>query len=292
MKHAPHCIPCFLRRVLTMSALVTDDEWLHRKILGETMVDLAHVDDKSTPPEVMQDVFRKTAKTLGSADPYQGEKKRWRQEVLANVESIRKRVEGADDPFAQALTAAIVANVVDDELREDTTLKGLLGQIEGARLDPDAVDEFRESVRGATSLLLIHDSVGELFFDRLLIEQMTRLASEECRVTSVVRTASVLGDATREDAVAMGINEVAEILDPGLECLGLPLSECSAELRDRFRDSDVVVAKGQAVYQTLEADARGPDGREKTIWYLFRIKCPVMARELAADIGDLFLERN
>jgi hypothetical protein len=293
MNHSPHCIPCVLRRVLSMSNLVTADEWLQRKILGETMVALAHADDTSTPPEVMHGVYRRTARTLGSADPYAEEKRRWREEILANAASIRERIAGAPDPFAAAVTAAIAANVVDDELREGTTLKRLLGEIDQAELDPGPIiDELRDSVRGAASILFVHDSVGELYFDRLLIEEMLRAGPPGARCVSVVRSANALGDATREDAVALGLDEVAEIVDPGLECLGLPISECSAEFRELFRQSDLVVAKGQAAYQTLEADGRTPDGNEKEVWFLFRIKCPVMARQLAASIGDLFLERN
>lgn len=293
MNHSPSCIPCFLRRVLRMANLVTQDEWLHRKILGEVMADLDRHDDKSSPPEVMHGVFRRTSRTLGNPDPYLEEKKRWKEEVLANVESIREKLRNAPDPLVQALKLSIAANEIDDELREGFSLKGLLDEIDSARLAGESSpDDFREAVRRSRSILFIHDTVGELFFDRLLIEQMARIAGPGCKLTSVVRTQHVLGDATREDAVELGLDGIAEIVDPGLECLGLPISECSAEFREVFNSTELVVAKGQACYQTLEGDGRAPDGEEKEIWFLFRVKCPVMAKQLAAGIGDLLLERN
>ena len=276
-----------------MANLVTPDEWLHRKILGDAMVEMAHLDDKSTPPEVMQEIFRRTAKTLGDPDPYQEEKRRWRAEMLANQDGIRSRINDAEDSFAYALKASIAANFVDDELRDGTTLKALLSDIESATLPAETVAEFRASVKRAESIVMIHDSVGELFFDRLLLEQIAKEAGEGCRMLSAVRTTHVLGDATREDAEAIGLGEVvAEIVDPGLECLGVPLSECSNEFREIIQATDLVIAKGQASYQSLEAEGRRPDGTEKEVWFLFRVKCPVMARQLAVDIGGLFLERN
>jgi hypothetical protein len=275
-----------------MANRVTADDWLHRKILAEAMADLVPTDPKASPPEVLHGLFRRTARTLGNPDPYSLEKKRWREELLANAESIRKRVEDAQDPLLQALKLSIASNELDDELREGFTLKGLLEGLDRLSLDADQVEDFRQRIVGLASLLFVHDTVGELFFDRLLIEQILRVAASGCAVTSVVRTSAVLGDAAREDAEALGLDAVATVVDPGLDCLGLPISECSAEFRQTFKEAKLIIGKGQAVYQTLEAEGRTPDGVEKDIWFLFRVKCPVMARKLAAQIGDLLLERN
>jgi uncharacterized protein with ATP-grasp and redox domains len=297
MNHQSQCIPCFLRRVLQIAGLVTSDEWLHRKILAEVMQDLARFDDKSTPAEVMHDVFRRTAKALGTADPFTAEKARWKEEVLANAETIRARVSSSDDAFLQALTLSLVANAVDDELLQGLTLKTILERPVDQPVESDNLDEFQASVGAAKSILFVHDTVGELFFDRLLIEELLRAGGADPeagpgRVTSVVRHQPILGDATREDAVDFGLDQVAHIVDTGVDGLGLPLTECSEEFREVFRAADVVIAKGQANYQTLEAEGRTPGGGEKEVWFLFRVKCPVMARKLAASIGELLIESN
>jgi len=297
MNHQSQCIPCFLRRVLQIAGLVTSDEWLHRKILGEVMQDLAHFDDKSTPAEVMHEVFRRTAKALGAADPFAGEKARWREDVLGNAETIRASVQGSDDALFQALTLSLAANAIDDELLQGLTLKTVLESRSEAPVESDNLDEFVSSATAAKSILFVHDTVGELFFDRLLIEEILRAAGDDPeagpdRVTSVVRQQPILGDATREDAIEIGLDQVAHVVDPGVDGLGLPLTECSEEFREIFRAADLVIAKGQANYQTLEAEGRAPGGEEKEVWFLFRVKCPVMARKLAASIGELLIESN
>lgn len=292
MNHRPQCIPCFLRRVLQIASQVTADDWLQRKVLGEVMKDLAKVNDKSTPAEVMYEVFRRTAKTLGNPDPFAGEKKRWKEEVLANADTIRSRIATAADPLLQALKLSIAANEIDDELRQGFTLKGLLEGIDQRHFEPESLGEFRAAAAGAGSLLFVHDSTGELFFDRLLIEELRRLAKPECKVTSVVRSHPALGDADREDAVDVGLDQLGEVVDPGLECLGLPISECSTDFRERFKKAELIVTKGQACYQTLEGEGGNPDTQGMEIWFLFRVKCPVMAQKLATSIGDLVLERN
>ena len=53
-------------------------------------------------------------------------------------------------------------------------------------------------------------------------------------------------------------DEVAEVIDLGIDCLGVPLNASSKTFRERYDAADVIVAKGQAAYQTLEGDDAPP----------------------------------
>jgi damage-control phosphatase, subfamily I len=290
MKYRPYCIPCFLRRTLHTAELATSDEWLHRKILGEIMTVLVHADDEATPAEVVHRIFRKTAHTLGLADPYAEERKGWLEEVLTNASWIRERIDRDPDPYLAAIKLAISANQLDNELRPILTLKGLVEGLDHVSFDPESVPKFQEAVTAAEKVLYIHDTAGELFFDRMLIEKMGK--SREA-VVSVVRKDPILTDATREDALAVGLEQVVgEVIDPGCDCQGVPLDECSEEFRSRFDGADLIVVKGQAGYQTLEGREARPGGEERDIFFLFSVKCPVMASYLGVSLGDLVLERS
>ena len=288
MKYRPYCIPCFLRRTLHTAELATSDEWLHRKILGEIMTELVHADDEATPAEVVHRIFRKTAHTLGLPDPYAEERKSWLEEVLTNAAWIRERIDRDPDPYLAALKLAISANQLDNELRPILTLKGLVEGLDHVSFDPERVPRFRDAVAAAGKILYIHDTAGELFFDRILIEKMGK--SREA-IVSVVRKDPILTDATREDALAVGLEQVAgEVIDPGCDCQGVPLGECSEEFRSRFDGADLIVVKGQAGYQTLEGREARPGDEERDIFFLFSVKCPVMASYLGVSLGDLVLE--
>lgn len=290
MNYRPYCIPCFLRRTLHTAELATADAWLHRKILGEIMADLVKADDEATPAEVIHRIFRKTAKTLGLTDPYGEEKRRWQEEVLANADWIRQKVDRSPDPLFTALKLSIAANVLDNELRPLLTLKGLLEGLDDAPFEPECLDLFRQKTAEARSILFIHDTAGELFFDRILIE---KLGKPRQAITSVVRLLPVLTDAIREEALQAGMDKVVSaIIDPGIDCQGIPLGECSEEFRRTFQAADLVLVKGQAGYQTLE-DRKSPQaGAEKEIFFLLAIKCPVMAGCLGVNLGELVLERG
>lgn len=269
----------------------TTDEWLHRRILADVMPDLARVDGKSTPAEVIHEVARKAAKTLGLADPYAEEKTRWIEETAGNADWIRSVIDGAPDPFGAAVRLSIASNLLDCELRQEFapgfSLRALVENHAGVPLVNGEVEDLRQAVEEAESVLFVHDSAGELLFDRILIEKMGKPPGQ---VWSVVRSAPALADATREDAEAVGLDRVAQVIDPGIDCLGIPLNACSEEFRDRYRAAGLIVAKGQACYQTLEGKDGEIDGVRKTIYFLLRVKCPVMARHLGASVGDSVLE--
>jgi uncharacterized protein with ATP-grasp and redox domains len=291
MNNRPECLPCCLRRILHTAEGATTDEWLLRKVLGEVMQDLARVDDKATPAEVIHSVARKTARTLGVSDPYGEEKRRWIEETTSNADWIRSVIDGASDPFEAAVRLALAANLLDCELRADLvkrfSLKTLVEGFHRVPFAPDALEDFRQAVQKANKVLYIHDAAGELFFDRLLIEKMGK---PKGAVFSAVRESPILGDATREDALAAGLDRVAEVIDPGIDCLGVPLNACSQEFREHYRTAGLVIAKGQASYQTLEGKEARIDGEPREVFFLLRIKCPVMARHLGVSVGDSVLE--
>ena len=292
MNNRPECIPCCLRRVLHTADKCTTDEWLHRKILGDAMQELARVDDKATPAEVIHGVARRITRTLGVPDPYLEEKRRWVNDATGNGDWIRSAVQGQPDPFLAAAHLSIAANILDCELRQDIvtkkfSLKSLVEHFSRIPFQKDAVEEFRQAVERAGTILFIHDAAGELFFDRLLIECFGK---PPAAVFSVVRESPILADATREDAVAVGLDRVARILTPGVDCLGIPLNSCSTDFREHYRSAEVVIAKGQACFETLEGNDSRIDGAAKEIFFLLRVKCQLLARHLGVSVGDCVLE--
>lgn len=291
MIHRPECLPCCLRRVLHAADKATTDEWLPRRVLVDTMRQLTRADEKSTPAELIHSISRRAGKTLGTADPFAEEKRLWLDEILSNAESIRSRVRESQDPFQAALQLSLAANILDSEFRGEFVRGfGLRLLVEGFREVPfatDNVEDLRLALASSRNLLLVHCTAGELFFDRLLIEAAGKPREQ---VVSVVRAAPILAHATREDAERAGLPEVATVIDTGNDVLGLPLSACSEELREAYRASDLVLAKGQAAFETLQGKQSQIDGESRDVYFLLRAKCALIARYLGVSVGDSVLE--
>ena len=83
----------------------------------------------------------------------------------------------------------------------------------------------------------------------------------------------------------MGLDRQVEIISNGSDAPATVLKECSAEFIDFFRKADVIVAKGQGNYESLSDE-------EGNIFFLLTAKCPVVARHLHVQVGDMVLKRN
>ena len=89
-----------------------------------------------------------------------------------------------------------------------------------------------------------------------------------------------------QDAHEVHIEEVATVIANGDDAPGTILAQCSAETRQLLRGADVVMAKGQGNFETLEDEERSG------LFFLLQVKCPVVAQHIGARIGDLALYRN
>lgn len=265
-----------------MAELVTDNVWLHNRVLAEMMDILRKRQYDTTPADLMTELCARAEKTLGVADPYAQRRSGISEEMQAAEEQFRAQIEAApkSQQLALAVRLACTANVFDDDLLRDVEISGLFARAKEVLLQGDVWEDFRRDLKAAARILFVHCAAGEIVLDKLLMERL-----EEKKITAVVRARPILGWAVAEDAARAGIGAAADaLIDPGANCIGLPLSQCSQDLRTAFDQADLVIAKGQAAYETLGAE-------RKTIYVLMRVKCRVVAEALGYQVGDLVLER-
>ncbi len=144
------------------------------------------------------------------------------------------------------------------------------------------LEAFRNRLANAEQVLYLADNAGETVFDRVLIGTPAR------PTTYVVKGGPVLNDALFEDALAAGLDGVARIINNGAAYMpsdapGTILDQCSAALRVEFDAARLIVAKGQANYETL-SDC----GRE--VFFLLQVKCPVIAEHVGVPVGSMVIE--
>jgi uncharacterized protein with ATP-grasp and redox domains len=122
------------------------------------------------------------------------------------------------------------------------------------------------------SLLFIHDNVGEIAFDKLLIKEFK---NSGWFVTSALRGGPITSDATLEDGAYVGINETADlVICAGPDTLGISWEEKSPELDYALTHSDLIVSKGQANFY-LFSDYQKVI--KKPVMCLLTTKCPYVS---------------
>ena len=281
MQASAECIPCLLRQTLSSARRVTDDPWLHRKVVFAVMEYLPTINFDRTPAELSYDCLRFANKYLGVVDPFRDDKRGFTEKMLAIENEMRQDILRAPDPLLAAIKFALAGNMIDLGIVESEHAEEELARDAASlELAIDDSEPLRSRLQGARSVLYVLDNAGEIVCDKLLVEQ---LGVRE--TTCVVRKAPIINDVTREDAEAVGLGRLAKIVDVGADALGVPLSLCSAEFRQLFADAGVVIAKGQANFETLDRA-----GRE--VFHILRAKCEQIASYIGVSRGSAVVVRT
>lgn len=285
MRQVPACLACYLRQVqATLEAAGADEETAYRVMEGIFPLILT-LDRSKSPAENTTLVLLRTYEVLGQDDPYRAARAESNRRAWRWLGELEKMAGAARDPLLFAIKVAAAGNIIDLGLVSTYDLgPGLaeIDQLSFARLD---YADFKAALAKARQVLVIGDNSGEIVLDRLLLRQ---LGQGGRRVIYAVKGGPISNDATWEDAAAARLAELAEIIDTGSNYLGVVEEHCGAALRRAMQDSDLIIAKGQANYETLEGQSLAGD---KT-FFLLRAKCAVVAQHLGVPQMAPVLARN
>ncbi len=280
MKTYLDCIACAIRQALDSVRLTTDDEQIHEQVLRKALSFASKLDFQQSPPEITQQTHRFIRELTGVEDPYLEIKNRFNKSALEMYPALKKRIETSSDPLETAVRLAIAGNIIDFGVNptiEQSQVEETIAQSLTAPLDKETLERFRNAIAEASDILYIGDNAGEIVFDRLLIEQLPME-----KITFSVKGSPILNDATMEDARKVGLTDLVNVIDNGSDAPGTILEDCSETFRQRFEKADLVIAKGQGNYETL-------NDVNKNIFFILRPKCVVLARHLGCEIGSLVL---
>lgn len=270
------CIPCFMIQALRTGRLVGLSDEKIRKLLIDLGEKIKNIKLDDPPPKTAVMVYDLINRYTGETDPFKTVKKEGTERALALYPRLKKEISQSEDPLGFAIRLAITGNVIDFGISSSYDLESEIQKIMGQSFGRWDEEEFKEAVTQADWILYLGDNTGETVFDRLLIEILA------CPVTYAVREKPIINDATREDALAAGLDKVATIISSGCAAPGTVLDQCTPEFHELFRKAPVIISKGQGNYETLsESDA--------PIFFFLKAKCDVVARHLGVKKGDLVL---
>ena len=154
----------------------------------------------------------------------------------------------------------------------DVKLKQAVEEAPNAPLDKEEYENFVADLENASSLLILGDNAGEIVFDTLLVRQL-QARFPTLKITYCVRGGNCLNDATWEDAKMTGMDKLVRVIDNGTNISGTELDYIGEELRSALAEADVILAKGQANFETMA-------GCGYPIYYNFFCKCERLCKIL------------
>lgn len=273
------CYPCFLRQALDAARFAGADERGQKIVLDRVLDLLTRVAPACTPPEIGDRVHRIVRQQFDGGDPYAAVKTESTHQALALFPQLRALLADAEDALEVGVRLSIAGNIIDLAPGRQYDLWQEVQRVLGQPFAIDDLAAFRRALDRVDSVLFLADNAGETVFDRLLIEAL------DTAVIYAVKGGPVLNDATREDALAAGLDQVAEIFSTGSDAPGTILEYTSDEFRRLYAQAELVIAKGQANYETLSET--GPKA-----FFLLQTKCPVIARDVGVPVGSIVLKQG
>ena len=110
------------------------------------------------------------------------------------------------------------------------------------------------------------------------MEEFDRLGKT---VTVTVKGGPALNDALMDDAREVGMDQVenVSVVSTGQAMMGIDLDRASGEVRKAWAEADLILAKGQANFESLA-------GRNGRLYFLTMIKCKTLEGELGLPKGS------
>jgi len=279
MKTYLDCLPCFVNQALRAGRLATNDEKKIKQILDETGDMLKELSMTATPAENGAKVYNKIREITGVYDSYKEIKKRSIEEAKKMYGYLKNEIEKSDTPLETAVRISIAGNIIDFGVNTKFDLKTDVEKILYQDFAYFDFESFSNQLKTAEQILYIGDNAGESVFDKLLIETINK------KTIYAVREIPVINDSVMEDAINSDLNQVSTIISSGVKAPGTILNQCNDNFLEFFNSANVIISKGQGNYEGLS-------GVNRTIFFLLKAKCPVIAKHLNVEVGSIILKQN
>jgi uncharacterized protein with ATP-grasp and redox domains len=277
----PECIPCFLKQAVEVSHIINANRDLSRKILFEVLKETSDISWEVSPPENFCNIFRVIKKVSKNKDPYLKLKREYNNKALKLYPELKKIVANSKNPLEVATKLAIAGNIIDFGMQSKIADLGEV--VKETLLNSPSINDFNlfyNYLKESKSILYLADNCGEIIFDRILLEEITKIKSYD--IFFIVRGAPALNDVLEEDAYWAGIDHLAYIISNGYDAPATILSKCIKEVRELFSKADIIISKGQGNFEALENE-------DKNIFFILKVKCNVVADYLKVCVGDSLL---
>lgn len=280
MKVHYECAACFLRQAREALDLATDDDSLKMDVTEKvTRIVCRNFHPGAASNVIGTEIHRTIKRETKNSDPYSYQRDLCNEIAMKILPRVEKIVEDKNG-LESYLKAAIAGNIIDfGAMGLDADMESIVTQAMSKGFAVNDSEKLEEELKRAKTVLYLADNIGEIVFDKLLIK---KLHDFNVDVTVALKENPILNDACMEDALKIGLDEVAELTTTGTDSVGVIYSDLSPQFRKIFDAADMVIAKGLGNYEGLGEMDLG----NKPVFSLLNAKCDPVAREIGVKKGD------
>ena len=275
MKAHSLCVPCLINQGLNAVRKLGLGEEREKEIALRSLKFLSQFDSLDRSPAYYAYFIQKIVKELaGTDDPFKEQKRTANEIAVKLLPEFERELESIEDRLAYAIKLSAVGNFIDFAIRGDLNVEEDVKALMSSDFVVWDYERFRTVISDSRSVLIVGDNAGEIAFDKPLVKTLLEMEKE---VVYAVKGKPILNDATYEDAMEVSMTELCKVVDNGSDKVGTWLEDCSEEFLEVFWNSDIVISKGQANFETL-------NDVDRNIFFLLVAKCEPIARETGGEV--------
>ncbi|HII30120.1 hypothetical protein COT48_05605 [Candidatus Woesearchaeota archaeon CG08_land_8_20_14_0_20_47_9] len=222
--------------------------------------------------------YRELYDLAGNPDPY--------REMKEQANEVALKIAGRISPknLRERAMTAIVGNTIDFSACQghEYDINEIVPTFERLSSEDFAICDIEEldlALRSANTVLYLPDNNGEIVFDCFLLEHINEFVPKE-RVFIAGKSSPLVSDVTVDELRQLGIDRYGKLISTGTNSFGINPYEVSDEFKELLRTADVIIAKGQAYYESIS------NYNFRNVFHLLRIKCPLLGESIGLPAGS------
>lgn len=288
MKLNPFCMCCALNKQEQKIRHYPDME-KKTEYMKKVMALMANTEEKDCAPSLSVDIQKLYSSFWNCPmEDFTEIKKEFNQLMLNMEVSIEDKIRKSNDPLEKALLYARIGNYIDFAALsnvDQSTVITLLDEKSSEDLDEKEYKNFLHDLSSAKKLVYLTDNCGEVVLDKMAVK-ILKEQYPNLDITVIVRGYPVVNDATMEDAEEIGLTDLVNVIGNGSNVGGTWIPGINSESRELLYNADLIIAKGQGNFETLNDCGLN-------IYYLFLCKCDLFQRRFHAEnLQGMFLNER
>lgn len=243
------------------------DDNAKKEFLIKVMERLSHIDHDDTAPYLSYCFEKMYEEHFQKSLSLNHVKHEFNQLVLDQEKNLTDFINDASDPLKRSIQCVQIGNYIDFGAMKHVSKQRFLELFKQqlTPLNEDVYKSFLNDCKKAKRFLLIADNCGEIVLDRFFLEILSK-QFPHLKMQVMVKQQEISNDATLEDALQARINKIADICTTENGIAGCDLKHIGPNALNAVENADVILAKGQANFETLY-------GCNKNVYYAFLCKC-------------------
>ncbi|RXJ81133.1 DUF89 domain-containing protein [Arcobacter sp. F2176] len=279
------CVECIVGQINKATKLLNLDESLAKEINTEVEKKALNFDFKKSPPFVAKEVYEYLGFKTNLKDPLETLKQESIKKATTYLPLIEDKISSSEDKLFTAIKAAVAGNVIDFATTKEFSLDDEINSIFQTNFSINDYEIFKEKLEETGSLIILADNAGENVFDKVLVKIIVSLYPN-IKIHYATRGKAIINDITTKEALQSGIDKYCQVISSGVDTPGLDKSRASKEFMELFDKTPLILSKGMGNFECLESY------KDNKIFFLFKVKCNVVANTISRNLGEIILKRG